>query len=123
RTSSASIGGKGVALWGADGRSTGSREPLRDRAMSPAYSAFPLRRGVVVTGLGAVTPLGLDAQTTWDAAVAGTSGVDWIRSFDASDFPVRIASEVKGFEPAAVVGPKDARRLERNVVFAVAALR
>ncbi len=80
-------------------------------------------RRVVVTGLGAVTPLGLDAQSTWDAAVAGRSGVDWIRSFDASDFPVRIASEVKGFEPEAVVGPKDARRLERNVVLAVAAAR
>jgi 3-oxoacyl-[acyl-carrier-protein] synthase II len=82
-----------------------------------------LMRRVVVTGLGAVTPLGLDARSTWDAAVAGTSGVDWIRSFDASDFPVRIASEVKGFEPEAVVGPKDARRLERNVVLAVAAAR
>ena len=80
-------------------------------------------RRVVVTGLGAVTPLGLDARSTWDAAVAGTSGVDWIRSFDASDFPVRIASEVKGFEPEAIVGPKDARRLERNVVLAVAAAR
>jgi 3-oxoacyl-[acyl-carrier-protein] synthase II len=80
-------------------------------------------RRVVVTGLGAVTPLGLDARTTWDAAVAGRSGIDWIRSFDASDFPVRIASEVKGFEPEAVVGPKDARRLERNVVLAVAAAR
>ena len=91
--------------------------------MAPSYYAFPLMRRVVVTGLGAVTPLGLDAQSTWDAAVAGTSGVDWIRSFDASEFPVRIASEVKGFEPAAVVGPKDARRLERNVVLAVAASR
>jgi beta-ketoacyl-acyl-carrier-protein synthase II len=80
-------------------------------------------RRVVVTGLGAVTPLGLDAQSTWDAAVAGRSGIDWIRSFDASEYPVRIASEVKGFEPAEVVGPKDARRLERNVVLAVAAAR
>src|SRR5215475_7659861 len=80
-------------------------------------------RRVVVTGLGAVTPLGLDAQSTWDAAVAGRSGIDWIRSFDASDFPVRIAAEVKGFEPEAVVGAKDARRLERNVVLAVAAAR
>ena len=80
-------------------------------------------RRVVVTGLGAVTPLGLDAQSTWDAAVAGRSGVDWIHAFDASEFPVRIASEVKGFEPASVVGPKDARRLERNVVLAVAAAR
>ena len=80
-------------------------------------------RRVVVTGLGAVTPLGLDARSTWEAAVAGRSGVDWIRTFDASEFPVRIASEVKGFEPEAVVGPKDARRLERNVVLAVAAAR
>jgi 3-oxoacyl-[acyl-carrier-protein] synthase II len=80
-------------------------------------------RRVVVTGLGAVTPLGLDARSTWDAAVAGRSGVDWIRAFDASEFPVRIAAEVKGFEPAAVVGTKEARRLERNVVFAVAAAR
>jgi 3-oxoacyl-[acyl-carrier-protein] synthase II len=80
-------------------------------------------RRVVVTGLGAVTPLGLDAQSTWDAAVAGRSGVDWIRSFDASEYPVRIASEVKGFESEAIVGAKDARRLERNVVMAVAAAR
>lgn len=80
-------------------------------------------RRVVVTGLGALTPLGLDSRETWAAAVAGRSGVDWIRSFDASDFPVRIAAEVKGFEPEAVVGPKDARRLERNVVLAVAAAR
>ena len=80
-------------------------------------------RRVAVTGLGAVTPLGLDAQSTWDEAVAGRSGVDWIQSFDATGYPVRIASEVKGFDPEAVVGPKDARRLERNVVLAVAAAR
>jgi len=80
-------------------------------------------RRVAVTGLGAVTPLGHDARTTWEAAVAGTSGVDWIRSFDATGYPVRIASEVKDFDPVAVVGPKDARRLERNVVLAVEAAR
>src|SRR5687768_2828543 len=80
-------------------------------------------RRVVVTGLGAVTPLGHDARSTWEAAVAGRSGVDWIRSFDATGYPVRIASEVKEFEAEAVVGPKDARRLERNVVLAVAASR
>jgi 3-oxoacyl-[acyl-carrier-protein] synthase II len=78
-------------------------------------------RRVAVTGLGAVTPLGLDAPSTWDAAVAGRSGVGFIESFDASGFPVRIAAEVRGFEPEAVVGPKDARRLERNVVLAVGA--
>ena len=96
---------------------------MRDRAIVASYYALVTVRRVVVTGLGAVTPLGLDAQSTWDAAVAGRSGVDWIRAFDASDFPVRIASEVKGFEPEAIVGAKDARRLERNVVLAVAAAR
>jgi 3-oxoacyl-[acyl-carrier-protein] synthase II len=80
-------------------------------------------RRAVVTGLGAVTPLGHDARSTWEAAVAGRSGVGFIESFDASGFPVRIASEVKGFDPVEVVGPKDARRLERNVVLAVAAAR
>jgi 3-oxoacyl-[acyl-carrier-protein] synthase II len=78
---------------------------------------------VAVTGLGAVTPLGHDARSTWEAVLAGRSGVDWIRSFDASGYPVRIASEVKDFDPVAVVGPKEARRLERNVVLAVAAAR
>jgi beta-ketoacyl-acyl-carrier-protein synthase II len=80
-------------------------------------------RRVAVTGLGAVTPLGHDARSTWEAVLAGRSGVDWIRSFDASGYPVRIASEVKDFDPVAVVGPKEARRLERNVVLAVAAAR
>jgi 3-oxoacyl-[acyl-carrier-protein] synthase II len=78
---------------------------------------------VVVTGLGAVTPLGLDAPSTWEGAIAGRSGVGFIESFDATGFPVRIASEVKGFDPVDVVGAKDARRLERNVVLAVAAAR
>jgi 3-oxoacyl-[acyl-carrier-protein] synthase II len=80
-------------------------------------------RRVAVTGLGAVTPLGHDVRSTWEGALAGRSGVDFIRSFDASGFPVRIASEVKGFDPVDVVGPKEARRLERNVVLAVAAAR
>jgi len=49
-------------------------------------------RRVVVTGLGAVTPIGADAPSTWRAAVAGESGIDFIRSFDASEFPVRVAA-------------------------------
>jgi 3-oxoacyl-[acyl-carrier-protein] synthase II len=78
-------------------------------------------RRVAVTGLGAVTPLGNDWRSTWDAAVAGRSGIDFISTFDTSAFPVRIAAEVKGFDAAAIVGPKEARRLDRNVVLAVAA--
>jgi 3-oxoacyl-[acyl-carrier-protein] synthase II len=80
-------------------------------------------RRVVVTGLGAVTPIGADAPSTWRAAVAGESGIDFIRSFDASGFPVRIAAEVKDFDPTQVAGPKDARRLDRNVLLALGAGR
>jgi len=78
---------------------------------------------VVVTGLGAVTPIGGDAPSTWRAALAGESGIDWIRAFDASAYPVRIAAEVKDFDPASVASAKDARRLERNVLLALGAAR
>src|SRR3989475_9622319 len=80
-------------------------------------------RRVVVTGLGAVTPLGNDAPTTWQAAVAGRSGIDFIRAYDAGGFPVRIAAEVKDFETPPIVSPTDARRLDRNVLLAVAAAK
>ncbi|HEY3578201.1 MAG TPA: beta-ketoacyl-ACP synthase II [Gaiellaceae bacterium] len=80
-------------------------------------------RRVVVTGLGAVTPIGADAQSTWRAAVAGESGIDFISSFDASEFPVRIAAEVKDFDPTQVASPKDARRLDRNVLLSLGAAR
>jgi 3-oxoacyl-[acyl-carrier-protein] synthase II len=74
---------------------------------------------VVVTGLGAVTPLGNDVATTWEAALEGRSGIDWIDGFDTSAFPVRIAAEVKDFEPTTVVSPKEARKLDRNVLLAL----
>src|SRR6476659_8459380 len=78
-------------------------------------------RKVAVTGLGAVTPLGNDWRSTWDAAIAGRSGIDFISAFDASDYPVRIAAEVKDFDPTAIVGPKEARRLDRYVLLSLAA--
>ncbi len=80
-------------------------------------------RRVAVTGLGAITPIGLDARSTWDAALAGHSGVDWISAFDPTGFPVRIAAEVKGFDPAGFVDAKEARRLDRNVLLAVGAAK
>src|SRR5947199_4621561 len=80
-------------------------------------------RRVAVTGLGAVTPLGLDAPSTWRAALAGESGVDFIEAFDPGEFPVRIAAEVKGFDPASVASPKEVRKLERNVLLALGAAR
>jgi 3-oxoacyl-[acyl-carrier-protein] synthase II len=78
-------------------------------------------RRVGVTGLGAVTPLGNDAPSTWRAAVAGESGIDWIRSFDTSGFPVRVGAEVKDFDPTTVASPKEVRKLERNVLLSLGA--
>jgi 3-oxoacyl-[acyl-carrier-protein] synthase II len=80
-------------------------------------------RRVVITGMGAVSPLGNDLPTTWRAALAGESGIDFIRSFDASGFPVRVAAEVKDFEPPDMLSLKEARRLDRNVLLALAAGR
>src|SRR5437667_715501 len=80
-------------------------------------------RRVGVTGLGAVTPLGNDAQSTWTAALAGESGIDWIRSFDPGDAPVRIAAEVKDFDATRVASAKEVRKLERNVLLAMGAAR
>ena len=80
-------------------------------------------RRVAVTGMGAITPIGGDAASTWEAAKAGRSGIDFIRSFDASGFPVRIAGEVDDFDGATVVDHKEARRLDRNVLLAVGAAR
>jgi 3-oxoacyl-[acyl-carrier-protein] synthase II len=71
--------------------------------------------------MGAVTPVGNDAPSTWKAALAGESGIDFIRSFDASGYPVRVAAEVKDFEPPDIVSAKEARRLDRNVLLALAA--
>ena len=61
------------------------------------------RRKIAITGIGAVTPVGNDARTTWANLQAGRSGLATIRNFDASGFPVRIAAEVKNFDAAAAV--------------------
>jgi 3-oxoacyl-[acyl-carrier-protein] synthase II len=78
---------------------------------------------VAITGMGAVTPLGNDLASTWEALVAGRSGVDFIRAFDPSEFPVRIAGEVKDYDPSTATGPKVARKFDRNVLFALSAAK
>jgi 3-oxoacyl-[acyl-carrier-protein] synthase II len=80
-------------------------------------------RRVAITGIGAVTPLGNDASSTWAAALAGKSGIDEIRAFDATEFPVGIAGEVKDFDPSGLAGAKDMKRIDRNVLFALSAAR
>jgi 3-oxoacyl-[acyl-carrier-protein] synthase II len=82
---------------------------------------MPVVRRVVITGLGAVTPLGNNAPDTWRSAVDGQSGIDWIRAFDANGFPVRVAAEVKDFDPSGVASPKEQRKLDRNVLLALVA--
>jgi len=78
---------------------------------------------VAVTGLGAVTPLGTDAASTWEACRSGRSGIATITLFDASPLPTRIAGEVKGFDAEAVVGKKEVRRTSRCSQLAIAAAR
>jgi len=78
-------------------------------------------RRVVVTGMGAVSPVGSTARETWESAVAGRSGIDFIRAFDPSGYPVRIAAEVKDFDPTTVVPVKEARRLDKYALLGLAA--
>jgi 3-oxoacyl-[acyl-carrier-protein] synthase II len=80
-------------------------------------------RRVAITGVGAVTPLGNDVATTWEAALSGESGIDHIKAFDASDAQVGIAGEVKNFETEGLAPAKDLRRLDRNVLFALSAAK
>jgi 3-oxoacyl-[acyl-carrier-protein] synthase II len=80
-----------------------------------------MRRRVVVTGLGAITPVGNDVATTWKALLAGTSGTAPITKFDASTFPTRFAAEVKDFDPLLYMERKEARRADQYTQYAVAA--
>jgi len=78
------------------------------------------RRRVVITGIGAMTPLGLTMKETWEGLLAGRSGIAEITQFDASDLPVRIAGELKGFKAREYINFKEARRMSRCSQVAVA---
>jgi len=80
-------------------------------------------RRVVVTGLGAVTPVGLDVPSTWDALIKGRSGLGRITRFDPSPYETQMAGEVKGFDPLAYMDRKEVRRTDRFTHYAVAAAR
>ncbi|MBV8491690.1 MAG: beta-ketoacyl-ACP synthase II [Candidatus Eremiobacteraeota bacterium] len=81
------------------------------------------RRRVVVTGLGAVTPIGNTREDFWRRLLAGESGIGPITAFDASDFRTQIAGEVKDWKPDELIGKKEARRLDRFSQFAFVAAR
>lgn len=80
-----------------------------------------MKRRVVVTGLGALTPVGNDVASTWGALLAGQSGAGPITQFDASSFPVRFACEVKGFDPLLYMDRKEAKRSDLYTQYAIAA--
>lgn len=75
----------------------------------------------MVTGMGAVTPLGIGVEETWKALCTGKSGVGRITRFDASDFPVQIAAEVRGFDPAAYIEKKEIKKMDTFIHYAMAA--
>jgi 3-oxoacyl-[acyl-carrier-protein] synthase II len=81
------------------------------------------RRRVVVTGLGMVSPLGNDVETSWANLIAGESGAATIEQFDASEFPVHFAAELKDFDPTLWIDRKQARRMDRFAQMVVSAAR
>ncbi len=78
-------------------------------------------RRVVVTGMGAVTPLGEGVEATWRAMLEGKSGIGPITQFDAADFPTKIAAEVKDFDPARYIEAKEIKKMDRFIHLGVAA--
>ncbi|AYD41327.1 beta-ketoacyl-[acyl-carrier-protein] synthase II [Clostridium fermenticellae] len=80
-----------------------------------------MNRRVVITGLGAVTPVGNDADTFWNNIKNGVCGIDFIKSFDTEGFKAKLAAEVKDFNPEDYMEKKEARRLDRFCQFAIAA--
>ncbi len=80
-------------------------------------------RRVVITGVGAVTPLGLTAETTWKACLSGCSGVSRISLFDVSEYTTQVAASVKEWDPSPFMNVKEARRMDRFIQFAVGAAK
>lgn len=76
---------------------------------------------IVVTGMGAVTPLGLSVEAYWEGLLAGRSGISPVTGFDPTDYPCKVGGEVRGFEPSDWMDPKDAKRNDRFTQFAIAA--
>lgn len=106
-------------LQGLNGREPDNLPPLADEALLAALKSAingvteRKRRRVVITGIGAVTPVGNTATETWEALVAGRSGITAVTLFDASAYDSRVAGEVKNFSPEARIPRKEARRMAR----------
>ena len=79
------------------------------------------RKRIVITGLSAITPLGLDLESSWEALLAGKSGIGRISQFDSTEFPTHIAGEVKDFHPESVIPAKQCRKMDRFCQMAICA--
>ena len=77
-----------------------------------------MERRVVVTGLGAVTPLGNDVKSTWENMIAGKNGIDFVTAFDIGSFKAKLAGEVKGFDPALYMPKGDVRKTDLYAQYA-----
>ena len=82
-----------------------------------------LKKRVVITGLGAITPIGIGKEEYWEALLAGKNGIGRITRFDPSEFDAQIAGEVKGFDPTKYIDKKEAKRMDRCTQFAVSAAK
>lgn len=82
-----------------------------------------MKKRVVITGMGAVTPIGIGVDSFWKSLLEGKSGIDKVTKFDVSNLPTQIAGEVKDFDPAQYMDKKEARRMDRYTQFAVAATK
>lgn len=97
--------------------------PLSVAELEALLTRLKVRHRVVITGMGAITPLGLSVEETWAGLIEGRSGIVHITQIDASNYPTRIAGEVKGFNAAEYMHFKEARRMERFSQLAVAATK
>lgn len=82
-----------------------------------------MKKRVVITGLGTITPIGIGVENFWQSLLAGKSGIGRITRFDPSDYTTQIAGEVKDFDPAQFIDKKEAKRMDRSTQFAVAAAK
>ncbi|MGL6015363.1 MAG: beta-ketoacyl-[acyl-carrier-protein] synthase family protein, partial [Selenomonadaceae bacterium] len=80
-----------------------------------------MKNRVVITGIGAITPIGIGKDAFWQGLLAGKSGITKTTRFDASEYTAQVAGEVKDFEPNDFIDKKEAKRMDRNAQFAVAA--
>lgn len=95
---------------------------LRQRVFNSQHAGHkPMKRRVVVTGLGALTPLGNSVDASWEGVIAGKSGIGPITKFDCSAYKTKIAGEVKNFDPLQFVNKQDVRRFDDFILYALAA--